>query len=243
MKSFVDLHLCVPLENMSQTQSMIHKASKLGYNLVGIPFSKKTKREKIIKIKKICNEANLDFVSRINLYPKNAGELIYNLRNYRRKFEIICVTCNTKDVARQAAKDRRVDLLQFSLTNLRRRFFDEQEAELSSKALSALEIELSPILQLKGLAKIRILSKLQRENAIAKKAKVPIILSSGASSELFMRGPYDFGALASLFDLPFSGALKALSEIPLSTVEKNRKKMSPDFVLPGIKIKGRKIPD
>jgi RNase P/RNase MRP subunit p30 len=146
-------------------------------------------------------------------------------------------------VARHAAKDRRVDLLQFSLTNLYKRFFDEKEAELSSQSLSGLEIELAPILELNAKQKIRIFAKLQKEIVIAQKAKVPIIISSGASYELLMRGPYDYSAFATLFDISFEDSLNAISKNPISIVEKNRGKLSEYFVAPGIKIVGRKICD
>ena len=243
MKQFADLHLRVPLKDTSQTEKMIFKAQKLGYSLIGIPISPHIAREQISKLKQICKDAKVDFVSRVNLSPRNSNELLNDLRQFRRKFEIIAVRCDTKDVARQAAKDRRVDLLQFSVTNLRKRFFDEQEAELASQALSSLEIELAPILQLTSFSRIRLLSGLRKEVATAERAGVPIILSSGATAEQLMRGPRDYAALTTIFDLPLSSALKAVSETPWVTVERNRKKLSPDYVAPGIRVVGRKTVD
>ena len=148
--------------------------------------------------------------------------------------------CNTKEIARQAAKDRRVDLLQFSTTNLRLRFFDEQEAELASQAFSSLEIELTPLLQLTSYSRVNLLSHLRREARTALRYNVPIILSSGATDEQLMRGPRDYAALTTLFDLPLASALKALSENPLVTIERNREKLSRSYVAPGIRVVGRK---
>jgi len=148
--------------------------------------------------------------------------------------------CPTKDIARQAARDRRVDLLQFSVTNLRKRYFDEAEAELASHAFSSLEIEMASLLLLAGASRIRLFSRLQREVATAEKFRVPIMISSGATDDFLMRGPRDIAALATLFDLSLSSALKALSENPYTTVERNREKLSPDYVAPGIRVVGRK---
>ncbi|KON30975.1 hypothetical protein AC477_04565, partial [miscellaneous Crenarchaeota group-1 archaeon SG8-32-1] len=153
------------------------------------------------------------------------------------------VRCLTKDIARHAAKDRRVDLLQFSVTNMRQRFFDEQEAQLASQALSSLEIELSPLLQLTRFSRVRLLSILRKEAATAERVKVPIILSSGATDTQLMRGPYDFASLSTLFDLPLASAYRALSENPALIVERNREKLNSDFIAPGIRITGRKICD
>ncbi len=243
MRRFADLHLRVPSKDLPQAERMIKKASELGYSLVGIPFQPSATREQISKLKQVCNDAKLDFVSRANLSPRNSGELLRDLRRYRRKYEIVAVRCNTKDVARQAAKDRRVDLLQFSVTNFRQRFFDEQEAELASQALSSLEIELSPMLQLTSFSRIRLLSRLRKEVATAERADVPITLSSGATTEHLMRGPHDYAALTTIFDLSLPSALNALSETPSATVERNRRKLSPDFVAPGIRVVGRKSCD
>jgi len=240
MKRFADLHLRVPLKNLHQAESMIRKASELGYNLVGIALSPHATREQISQLRHICSDAKVDFVTRVNFSPRTPNELLYSLRRYRRKFEIVAVRCHTKDVARQAAKDRRVDLLQFSVTSLRKRFFDEAEAELASQALSSLEIELTPMLQLTSFSRVRLLSSLRREVATAERFKVPIMISSGATNELFMRGPRDYAALATLFDLPMSSALRALSDNPWVTVERNRKKLSADYVAPGIHVVGRK---
>jgi RNase P/RNase MRP subunit p30 len=240
MRRFADIHLRVPLKDLSQAEKMIQKASKLGYSLVAIPFPLSATREQISQLKHVCRDVKLDFASRANISPRNSSELLRDLRRYRRKFEIIAVRCNTKDVARQAAKDRRVDLLQFSVTNTRQRFFDEQEVKLASQALSSLEIELAPLIQLTSSSRIRLLSRLRREAETAERAHIPITLSSGATTEQLMRGPYDYAALTTLFDMPLASALKALSETPLGTVERNRRKLSPDYVAPGIRVVGRK---
>lgn len=236
MKRFVDLNLRVPPQDATQTEQMVRKAQMLGYSQVAIPLPSNASKQQISQLKQVCSEAELDFVSRTDISPRNSNELLNELRRCRRKFEIVAVRCNTKDVARQAAKDRRVDLLLFSATNTSKRFFDEQEAELASQALSALEIELAPLLQLTSFSRIRILTALRKEMETAKRAKVPVILSSAATKQSLMRGPYDYAALTTIFDFPLPEALKALSETPFRLVEQNRKKLSPDYVAPGIRV-------
>jgi hypothetical protein len=49
--------------------------------------------------------------------------------------------------------------------------------------------------------------------------------------------------LTTLFDLPMSSALRALSENPWVTVERNREKLSSDYVAPGIRVVGRRTDD
>jgi len=240
MRRFVDLRLRPSINDPDQVEGMVRKASELGYGLVGIPLPPNVTRDKVDQLQRICSNAKIDFVTRGDLTPKTPGELLQDLRRFRRRFEIISVTCTSRRVARQAAKDRRVDLLLFPATDLHKRFFDHAEAELASKALSCLEIEMAPLLSLSGFSRIRLLSRLQREVAIAKRFNVPVAISSGVTNEYLMRGPHEYAVLATLFDMPTPHALRALSEDPLAIVKRNRKKLSPDYVAPGIRVVRRK---
>jgi len=235
-RKYADLHLCPDLGNDEQVTRMIRKASELGYRLIAIPLPQNFPEEKTRKLQNICKENRMDFASRVDLKPRTPNELIRSLRNLRRRFEIIAVVCESKQVARQAAKDRRVDLLNFPGSNRRKRFFDKAEAELASKALGCLEIDIKPLLTLEGPIRIRLLSSLRREVAIAEDFHVPIVISSGASNELLMRKPRETAALTSLFDLDKSSAINAVSKNPLAIVKRNREKLSPNFVAPGIRL-------
>ncbi|MBN1785004.1 MAG: hypothetical protein JW815_04640 [Candidatus Bathyarchaeota archaeon] len=239
MRRFADLNLRAPIEDMNKTENMFRKASELGYGLVAIPLPSEVTKEQISQLKRLCSKEELDFAARVTFAPRNSDELLQSLRRYRRRFEVIAVRCDTKDVARQAAKDRRVDLLQFSVTSLRKRFFDEAEAELASQALASLEIELAPLLQLTSISRVRLLSRLRREVAMATRFKVPVTVVSGATERLLMRGAHDYAALTTLFDMRSSSALGALSDNPWGIVERNRKKLSVDYVAPGIRVLGR----
>ncbi|MDH7477471.1 MAG: RNase P subunit p30 family protein [Candidatus Bathyarchaeota archaeon] len=232
---YADLHLCPNLKDLKKVANMISRASKLGYRLIAITFPLNVKEE-IEKIQNISSEYKIDMASRIDLKPRTPKELIYNLRKLRRKFEIIAVICESKTVARQAAKDRRVDLLNFPSPNPQQRFFDAAEAELASKALASFEIDMKPLLTLEGPARVRLLSSLRRETAIAQRFHVPIVISSGASEAFYMRKPRDMAALASLFDLDEISAINAVSKNSLQIVKRNRENLSPNFVAPGIKV-------
>jgi len=245
LKFFIDLHLCPNLEDQKETELMIRKSAELGYKAVGVPLPKKNHSDLAGKISKICGEAGLDFISRIDLEPSNTTELLRDLRLLRRKVEIISVKCMSKSVARQAAKDRRVDILSFSPLDVRKRFFDSAEAELASETNASLEIDMAPLLYLQGYRRIRLISKLREEVYIAKKHDVPLIISSGACELKLLRKPEDLASLGYLFGLNPNDAEKALSENPREIIERNRKKLSPNYVAPGIYVirRGKDCPD
>jgi RNase P/RNase MRP subunit p30 len=235
-KAYVDLHLCPDLRDSEQVSQMLNKASRLGYSLVAMTFQPNCTQEEIQRLRNLCTETRIDLAPRVDLKPKSPKELISSLRKLRRKFEIVAVACESKSVARQAAKDRRVDVLSFPSTDFRGRFFDRAEAELASKALASLEVDAKQVLTLEAAARVKLLASLRRETAIAKGFRVPIILSSGVSNPMLMRKPMDMAALASLFDLDKNDALKAVSQNPTAIVRRNREKLSSRFVAPGIRI-------
>lgn len=231
----MDIHLRPSIKDLDQVDKIITRSSELGYSFVGVSLPHDATLHEIHMLQKICSDRGIDLVTRVDVAPKTPRELLNFLRRFRRRFEIIAVTSISKPVARQAAKDRRVDLLLFP-TDPRKRFFDPAEAELASKALASFEINMTPLLSLKGVSRIRLLSCLRREAEIAKRFDVAIVLSSGATNEYFLRTPQDYSSLAKLFDLSQPKGLCALSENPMAIIDRNRKKLSPEYVAPGIRI-------
>lgn len=236
MKKFCDLHLRVPLDDLDLAERMIKKASMLGYSGVGIPLPAHASYETVSKLHHLCDAVGVDFVTRMDLVPKNVNELLSQLRRLRRKFEIISVACLSKTVARQAAKDRRVDLVSFPSVDFKKRFFDVAEAELAANALASFEVDLFPVLSASSFERVRLLSCLRREVALAEKFSVPVVVSSCATDEFSMRTPRNFAAVGFLFDMPLPMALDALSANPWTIIKRNRAKLSQRFVAPGIRV-------
>ena len=235
-RAFADLHLRINLKEPAAISQMINKTATLGYSLIAVPLPPETQADETMQLRTACNEAGIDFVSRVDIRPRAQNELLHQLRKLRRKFQVICVYCENKEVARQAAKDHRVDLLNFPLLDFRGRFFDRAEAELASSSLAAMEIDVMPLLVLEGPARIRLLSSLRREAAIAREFHVPIVVSSGVSVETLLRKPRDMAALAFLFGLDEASALETVSKNPVAIVKRNREKLSNGFVAPGIRV-------
>jgi RNase P/RNase MRP subunit p30 len=235
-KTFADLHLRANLKNRESAKRLITKAAELGYGMVAVPLSPEARQEELAWLRATCKEAEVDFVSRVDLRARSQNELLRLLRKIRRRFEVVCVSCESKEVARQAAKDRRVDLLTFPALDWRQRFFDRAEAELASGGLAGLEVDVKPILGLEGRARVRLLACLRREAAVAREFHVPIVLSSGAAEVLLLRMPREMAALAGLFGLAEAEAVAAVSRVPENLVRRNRLKLTQGFVAPGIRV-------
>lgn len=245
MKYAADLHLFPQLDNRANVKVMVEKAAELGYAAVGIPASPKAPQKEAEDLRAVCSDAGIDYVSRVDLSPRTPGELLRSLRSLRLRTEVVAVKCFSKEVARQAAKDRRVDLVSFPLVHPKKRFFDFAEAELASEAQAALEVDVSLLLSEQGYRRVNLLSYLRRMTVIAKKGHVPIVLSSGATETMSLRTAEDYCSLAYLFCVELHDARKAFSETPKGIVEQNRRKLSPDFVAPGVFVvrRGKERPE
>ena len=225
------LHFAEPV-----TSRMIKKSANLGYGAVAISFPMNCERKTVERINEICSKFELEMITRCDLTPRNRGDLLRSLGRYRERFDIMNVRCFSKEVSRQAAKDRRIDMISFPSSNPRKRFFDASEAALASEVSICLEIEMTPLLLLDGLDRIRLISYLRKEIQNAKKHDVPLILTSGASAPHLLRKPTDYGFLAYLVGLDFNSAKKAMSSEPENMIERNRKKSNPNCITVGVRL-------
>jgi len=239
MKRFADLHLYPPVEEADLTR-IFNKYAKLGYDLVGVSLPINVTKSRIQQLRRIGHHEGLDLATRLDLVPRSVQDLTYILRRTRYKFEIISVTCVSKPVSRQAAKDRRVDLISYRPYS-RDRFFDTSTAKFASEALAAFEVNMAPLLSEKGIRRAKIISNLRREVRTARKFNLRIVISSGSTNEYSIRTPQDFAALSTLFDLTPQQSLKAISEVPIDLIERNRKKQSQEYIAPGIHLRKEKI--
>ncbi len=235
-RTFADLHLRSNPKDQQTAHRLLHKAAQLGYSYASIPFTAQISEEETTKLRLMSKEQGIDFITRADFKPRTESELTHFLRRFRRKFEVICIVCENKEVARQAAKDRRVDLLNFPSLDYHKRFFDRAEAELASNSLSALEVDIKPLLLLEGPPRVRLFSSLRREVSVALEFHVPLVISSGVGEERFMRMPKDMASLGYLFGLDEASALEAVSSNPLAIINRNIEKLGSKFIAPGISI-------
>ncbi len=233
MRRFIDLHLR-PLRDSDKTEAMLELAAELGFRGVAIAFEGPPSKQ----VRELAISLGLDLVYRVDLIPRNPGELTAALRRVRRRFEIIAVKCLTKAVARQAAKDHRVDILNFpTQISIRRRVrFDRQEASLANGSNCAYEINVSDLFRLGPISASKFISGLRGEVENAMRYDVPIVISSGAEGPLQMREPRGMAAVLDLFDVGVEEGLDTVSTNPLRLVEVNREKLGPTFVMPGVKV-------
>jgi ribonuclease P/MRP protein subunit RPP1 len=232
VRRFVDLNIRDPGDPRVLTE-MLELASKLGFKGIAIASESPAPQALIDEARTL----GIDLASRIDLRPRNTNELSKTLRRVRRKYEIVAVHCENKAVSRQAAKDHRVDILTFPprKTGRNRVGLDRQGASLAAKSNCAYEVSLSDLLDSSAGERARVIVNLKRNIQNAEREGVPVVVSSGAATPLRMREPRAIASITSLLDLPEDKGLDAVSVIPTKILERNREKLGPGFVSPGVK--------
>ncbi|MBS7643393.1 hypothetical protein KEJ26_02255 [Candidatus Bathyarchaeota archaeon] len=239
MRRFVDLHLIPPLKDLSMIKKMANTAVEIGLSTVAFTFPMDTPIDEIEQVRSICREVGVDFASRTDLSQLKPSDLIRALRKIRKKFEIVGVQCVSESIARCAAKDSRVDILNFPIES--HFAFDRHSGRTVLPMSAALEINVITLTQLQGVERAKLINKLNHRLEVVQKLHIPIVISSGATSWTTMRGPMDMAAFVSLIGLDLQTAIKAVSTMPMAILTRNRMKLDPSFVMPGVRLIRGKI--
>jgi len=222
MRRFIDLQI---LPGPGKTAEMLSHANHLGYSAVGCGGD-------------TPSDAPIDVISRLDIAPRSQQDLQRMLKGNRRKHEVISVLCLSKGVARQAAKDPKVDLLRFPRDSSRRMtvWLDRQLASLAGEGSCHYEAVAGDLLTQDPWELGYVIKQLRKEVLNARRYDVPVVLSSGADSVHGMRDPRSLAALMSLVGLGEEESLDLISVNPSNLVERNRDKLSASYVSPGVRV-------
>ena len=222
MRRFIDLQI---IPDRGKTVDLLSHASQLGYSAVGC-------------VGDTPSGAPIDVVSRLDIAPRNPQDLGRTLNRSRLKHEVISVLCLSKGVARQAAKNPRVDLLRFPGNPSQRKnvWLDRQNASAAGEGGCSYEVVARDLLTQDPEKLGYLIKQLRKEVSNAHRYDVPVVLSSGASSVYGMRDPRSLAALMSVAGLGEEESLDFVSVNPLALVERNRDKLSESYVSPGVRV-------
>ena len=221
MRRFIDLQI---FPGPGKTAEMLSHANHLGYSAVGCGGD-------------TPSDAPIDVISRLDIAPRSQQDLQRMLKGNKRKYEVISVLCLSKGVARQAAKNPKVDLLRFPRCPSRRTvWLDRQQASLAGEGGCQFEVVASDLLTQDPEKLGYVIKQLEKEVLNARRYDVPVVLSSGADSVNGMRAPRSLAALMSLIGLGEEESLDLVSVNPWALVERNRDKLSASYVSPGVRV-------
>jgi RNase P/RNase MRP subunit p30 len=169
------------------------------------------------------------------LEPKNANDLLNSLRRNRWNTEVIVVNCRNKPIARQAGKDRRVDLITYPIIeDWNRNYLDRHQANLMKVAGSGYLIDLSKLFVDDPQTLKKRINFLKENTKNALKRDIPVVASSFAENAIRLRDPLGLAALLTLLDIEEEGALDMISTEPYRIIENNRTKLKDSYIAQGV---------
>ncbi len=174
-------------------------------------------------------------VARLNLKESGLSQMKQRVRRMRERTALIAAPLKTTDIANWAAKDPRVDIIMPYGPHYDQRL-RKSTARLAAEFGTALEIPIAPLLEYRGLARAKMLKAFREMVRTATAEGMPVVVASGASRPIMLRAPMAMQCAGRVVGLNCEQARLAIADIPLSLIETNEKRLSGDYVYPGIEI-------
>lgn len=231
----MDLHIIPQVDNEATCRRIAELLKLAGYSIVGLTIPTGLMQEKVTSLRGIFKKAGLETALRVDLASASRMELLRLLRRFRNVYDVVAVKCLNPRVATVACRDRRVDIVFFDPRNHNMRF----SHPLANLLRGALEINLaSALLREAGSDTF---SAIRKQSSIAFEHRVKVVLSSGGSNPEMVRSPHQVSALARAMGLSESQSFAGVSSTPLSIIERNTIRKSPQFIEEGVRIAVTKV--
>ncbi len=218
MRSYADLHLSPPMDNIDNARSMANVLTELHTRIVGlvVPPERLPSSQPMVEA---FENAGLEVARRLDLRPRSREELLRKLGRHRREYEIISVECRNPSVSRVAVRDRRVDIVHFPKEEPGNLF----RARLAETCRAALEFNVSELIS--GPRFEARLRSFKREIETAYDASIDVIGSTNAANPYGLRSPRDVAGLLHLIGLSLDAALRSVSDNAVTIVKTNRQRL------------------
>ncbi|HID27325.1 MAG TPA: ribonuclease P protein component 3 [Methanosarcinales archaeon] len=175
---------------------------------------------------------NFNIYKGIEIKVESANKLHSLIRKYRPKVEILAVHGGNESINRLAVENSQVDILAHPNQG-KGNGINHILASYASENKVAIEFNLDVIIQTRGGYRVRALSDFRKNLKLARKYKVPMIITSNAFSVYDIRAPREMIALAKLFGMTKEEAINALSVTPMQIIEHRTKK---GVIMEGVEI-------
>ena len=197
---------------------------------VGVIFQDIFNSKKFAKIKADVKEKypKVDIVSGVEINANKKSQIKKAVDKYRNKVEVILVNCKEPRAMRAASEMSEVDIISHA-------FVDQSAARECAKNNIALEINLKDLLEVYGIKRANLISKIKFDISLARKYKVPLILTTGASSIYDMRNQRQILAFAECIGFTHEEAKRALVNTPQGIIKANREKLSGKIIAKGVR--------
>jgi RNase P/RNase MRP subunit p30 len=177
---------------------------------------------------------NMMVYSRTVLQGNSINSVRKQIDKIRRKSMIVSVPMKSIEITNWAAEDNRVDLLTLDPTQDNR--LRDTTAHLASVSNTMVEIQIAPLLKSTGLHRSKILKSYREAVSTARDGGMDIVLTSGACNPMGLRSSVAMAHIGILLGMDRAYADSSVTSLPLSIIERNMRKLQPDFVSSGVEV-------
>jgi len=216
----------VYVSDPNSLDSFIEMASKIG--LIGLT-TQNIDSGPIVKL-----ENGLSLLRRTDVSGRGLNSIKKQIANVRKQSMIVAIPLTTVEIANWAAEDTRVDLL--TLEPSREHRFRDSTARLAAFSGTCLEIQFEPILNSVGLNRSKIIKAFREAVKTATDAGMSVVISSGAKHPMQLRSAMAMRHIGLLIGMTSKYAETVVSKTPFEILERNQRRLSPDFVGEGVEI-------
>jgi ribonuclease P/MRP protein subunit RPP1 len=225
--SFYECNLHALPEGSDSISRLAFISKRLGYD--GIIISNHTGFDALFRPNAALRIKNIDVALGIEVVANSPEKLRNCVSNLRARYPFIAVHGGFESINRAACEDPNVDVLLHPEEG--RQALGIAAARSAEQNQVAIGFDLSPLIQLRGLPRIRWLGTLRRNIILARKLDLSIMITTGGKSHFDLRSPKDLMALAQLVGLEPVEAEEAL-RLPARILELNRKL----WLSPGVEL-------
>lgn len=213
------------LHNQTLLNNPALDLKRFGFRRAGVIFQNNYDPN---EFKAIKEKSELELFSGVEITAERAGEVKKAAQKFRNQVDVIMVNAKDNRAMRAAAEDKNVDVISHA-------FVDQTAAREAAVHNVALEINLRDIISVYGMKRAVLISKIRFNLNLARKYKVPLLLTTGAKSQLDMRSPRQIMAVAECIGFTHDEAKAALTDIPKNILERRKAEKAGEILGKGVK--------
>ncbi|TFG29412.1 hypothetical protein EU527_15940 [Candidatus Thorarchaeota archaeon] len=180
----------------------------------------------------------IEVYRRVDIRGKTTPSVRKQIDKVRKRAVIVSIEIGPIDSTNWAVEDNRIDLL---TVNPRGEYtLRATTARMAASSDIALEIQIAPLLQATGLNRSKILKTYRETIAVASQNDMRILLTSGATTPIGLRSPVAITYVGILLGMEKQVSNNAITKFPAEIVQRNLKKLEPDYVNPSVKVLQRR---
>jgi len=181
---------------------------------------------------RVAAKYDVDVVDAIEIRAENPDVASGHVGNYRPKHTVLALHGGTNALNRFAVESDRVDVLAHPMRG--RGDFNHVLAKAAAEHGTRVEFDLSRVLRDDGGPRVQALQDLRKLREIVTQYDAPYVVSANPTSHLQLRAPRELVAVGEAIGFSEEEIRQGLAEWA-AVAERNRERMSDEFIAPGVK--------